>query len=72
MQSATGIANAKVMASNSGSLGDQEQGNFSLHIWKEAFKDACEKLCPVRAGGHERGCLPVLARLVVYIFIICY
>ncbi|XP_010266035.1 PREDICTED: uncharacterized protein LOC104603654 [Nelumbo nucifera] len=65
MQSATGIANDKVMASNSGSLGDQEQANFSLHLWKEAFRDAREKLCPVRAGGHECGCLPVLARLVM-------
>ncbi|XP_010248934.1 PREDICTED: uncharacterized protein LOC104591675 isoform X2 [Nelumbo nucifera] len=65
MQSATRIGNDKVMVSNSGSLGDQEQGNFSLHLWKEAFRDACEKLCPVRAGGHECGCLPVLARLVM-------
>lgn len=43
---------------------DQEQGNFSLEHWKKAFKDACERLCPVRAAGHECGCLPVLARLV--------
>nr|DAD21321.1 TPA_asm: hypothetical protein HUJ06_022784 [Nelumbo nucifera] len=53
------------MASNSRSLGDQEPGNFSLHLWKEAFRDACEKLCPVRAGGYECGCLHVLARLVM-------
>lgn len=46
------------------SLGDQEQGNFSIELWKKAFKDACERLCPVRAGGHECGCLPLLARLV--------
>lgn len=45
-------------------LGDQEQGNFSVELWKRAFKDACERLCPIRAGGHECGCLPVLARLV--------
>lgn len=45
-------------------LGDQEQGHFSVELWKRAFKDACERLCPVRAGGHECGCLPVLARLV--------
>ncbi|THG02208.1 hypothetical protein TEA_004553 [Camellia sinensis var. sinensis] len=46
------------------SLSDQDQVNFSLELWKKAFKDACERLCPVRAGGHECGCLPVLARLV--------
>ncbi|XP_038717962.1 uncharacterized protein LOC120011024 isoform X2 [Tripterygium wilfordii] len=44
---------------------DQEQENFSLDHWKNAFKDASERLCPVRAGGHECGCLPVLARMVM-------
>ncbi|XP_050231570.1 uncharacterized protein LOC126680485 [Mercurialis annua] len=44
---------------------DQDQGNFSLELWKKAFKDACERLCPVRAGGHECGCLHVLARLIM-------
>lgn len=44
--------------------GGQEQVNLSLELWKKAFKDACERLCPVRAGGHECGCLPVLAKLV--------
>lgn len=43
---------------------DQEQSNFSLELWKKAFRDACERLCPVRAGGHECGCLPLLSRLV--------
>ncbi|KAK7288597.1 hypothetical protein RIF29_02063 [Crotalaria pallida] len=28
-----------------------------------AFNDACERLCPLRGGGHECGCLPVIARL---------
>lgn len=46
-------------------LRDQEQGNNSIELWKKAFKDACERLCPIRAGGHECGCLPVLARLVM-------
>ncbi|EEF47506.1 uncharacterized protein LOC8278411 [Ricinus communis] len=46
-------------------LGDQDQGNFAIDLWKKAFKDACERLCPIRAGGHECGCLPVLARLVM-------
>ncbi|KAJ9683278.1 hypothetical protein PVL29_019038 [Vitis rotundifolia] len=44
---------------------DQEQVNFALDLWKKAFKDAFERLCPVRAGGHECGCLPVLASLVM-------
>ncbi|KAJ6424070.1 hypothetical protein OIU84_024947 [Salix udensis] len=43
----------------------EDQGNISLEHWKKAFKDACERLCPVRAGGHECGCLPVLARLIM-------
>lgn len=46
------------------SLGNYEQGNFSIELWKKAFKDAREKLCPLRAGGHECGCLSVLVRLV--------
>ncbi|TXG54832.1 hypothetical protein EZV62_020088 [Acer yangbiense] len=53
---------------NSGSTfisGDQDQVNFSLDHWKKAFKDACERLCPVRAGGHECGCLPLLARMIM-------
>ncbi|XWS69208.1 hypothetical protein CRYUN_Cryun04dG0159800 [Craigia yunnanensis] len=46
-------------------LGDQEQGNFSVELWKKAFKDACERLCPIRACGHECGCLAVLSKLVM-------
>lgn len=45
-------------------LGDQHQGNFSVNLWKNAFEDAFKRLCPVRAGGNECGCLPVLARMV--------
>lgn len=45
------------------SLGDQQQANISIEIWKKAFEDACERLCPVRAAGHECGCLPKLAKL---------
>jgi hypothetical protein len=43
---------------------DQDKGNLSLDIWKNAFKEACERLCPIRAGGHECGCLPMLHKLV--------
>ncbi|KAE8707283.1 Thioredoxin O2, putative isoform 1 [Hibiscus syriacus] len=46
-------------------LGDQEQGNFSIELWKKAFKDVCERLCPIRAYGHECGCLSVLAKSVI-------
>lgn len=66
MQSAAvkGSSSRKASGRRNG-LGDQEQGNFSIELWKKAFKDACERLCPVRAGGHECGCLPVLAKLVM-------
>ncbi|OVA07872.1 hypothetical protein BVC80_1105g15 [Macleaya cordata] len=46
-------------------LGDQQQGSFSINLWTSAFQDAFQRLCPVRAGGHECGCLPVLARMVM-------
>uniref|UniRef100_A0A5B6YXZ7 C2 NT-type domain-containing protein n=1 Tax=Davidia involucrata TaxID=16924 RepID=A0A5B6YXZ7_DAVIN len=72
MQSTAAKISGRAMGSNSRKtngtryvLGDQEQGNFSIGLWKKAFKDACERLCPIRAGGHECGCLPVLARLVM-------
>ncbi|KAL2335202.1 hypothetical protein Fmac_016415 [Flemingia macrophylla] len=44
---------------------NQEQGNLSLYIWKSAFRESCERLCPIRAGGHECGCLPMLSRLIM-------
>ncbi|KAF7819447.1 uncharacterized protein G2W53_024902 [Senna tora] len=44
---------------------DQEQGKFSQEIWKNAFREACGKLCPIRAEGHECGCLPVLSKLIM-------
>uniref|UniRef100_A0A0E0FAN3 C2 NT-type domain-containing protein n=1 Tax=Oryza meridionalis TaxID=40149 RepID=A0A0E0FAN3_9ORYZ len=43
----------------------QQQATLSIDIWKKAFKEASEKLCPVRAAGHECGCLPLLAKLVM-------
>ena len=71
MQSATAKTINQVSNSTSGksykrnsSSVDHDQGNFSLDLWKKAFKDACERICPVRAGGHECGCLPLLSRLV--------
>ncbi|MCE3216364.1 hypothetical protein HAX54_006254 [Datura stramonium] len=47
------------------SLGDQAQGKLSVKLWKRALKDACERLCPLRATGHKCGCLPVLPKLVM-------
>lgn len=44
---------------------DQQLENFSSELWKKAFRDAYERICPVRAGGHECGCLPVLSRLIM-------
>ncbi|XVE61207.1 hypothetical protein DITRI_Ditri06bG0021000 [Diplodiscus trichospermus] len=46
-------------------LGDHQQGSFSINLWKNAFQDAFQRICPVRAGGHECGCLPVNARMVM-------
>jgi len=46
-------------------LGNQQQGTFSVNLWKAAFHDAFSRMCPLRAGGHECGCLPVLAKLVM-------
>ncbi|CAN8286854.1 unnamed protein product, partial [Cochlearia groenlandica] len=47
------------------SLGDQKQGAFSIILWKNALKDALRRLCPMRGAGHECGCLPVLAQMVM-------
>ncbi|MED6222760.1 hypothetical protein PIB30_067492 [Stylosanthes scabra] len=44
---------------------DQEQGDLSLDIWKNAFREACDRVCPIRAGGHECGCLSLLPRLIM-------
>lgn len=46
------------------SLGDQQQGTLSIELWNNAFQSAFVRLCPVRAAGHECGCLPVVARMV--------
>jgi hypothetical protein len=48
-------------------VGNQQQANISMDIWKKALKEASERLCPVRAAGHECGCLPMLAKLVSFI-----
>lgn len=58
-----GLTSKKTSGSKNG-LGNQ-QGTFSIELWKKAFRDTCERLCPIRAGGHECGCLPMLPRLVM-------
>ncbi|KAK4346205.1 hypothetical protein RND71_032544 [Anisodus tanguticus] len=44
---------------------NEERGSYSSELWKKAFKDACERICPVRAGGHECGCLRFLSKLIM-------
>lgn len=66
---ATAICNGKESEINTfrrrtSSSGAEENGNTSLDLWKKALKDACERICPVRAGGHECGCLHLLSKLV--------
>ncbi|XP_051122217.1 uncharacterized protein LOC127245404 [Andrographis paniculata] len=46
-------------------LGNNEYDNLSMELWKKAFKDACERLCPIRAAGHECGCLSALLIMVM-------
>lgn len=66
MQSPVGDSSNKSIGRLMGpALGDHNQGNFSVNLWRNAFQDAFQRLCPVRAGGHECGCLPVLARMVM-------
>lgn len=61
---ATSGSGTKKTCGRRNSLVNNERGNFSTELWKKAFKDARERLCPLRAGGHECGCLSVLVRLV--------
>lgn len=51
-------------SSTASSSGAEEHGNFSLELWKKALRHACERICPIRAGGHECGCLHFLSKLV--------
>lgn len=45
-------------------LGPKNQGLYAIDLWKNAFKAACERLCPLRGLRKECGCLPMLAKLV--------
>ncbi|KAH0760311.1 hypothetical protein KY290_016384 [Solanum tuberosum] len=52
-------------SSTTSSSGAEEHGNFSLELWKKALRHACERICPIRAGGHECGCLHLLSKLIM-------
>ncbi|KAF8087455.1 hypothetical protein N665_0585s0033 [Sinapis alba] len=43
----------------------EKQGTFSISLWNNAYREALQRICPVRGAGHECGCLPVLARMVM-------
>lgn len=45
-------------------LGHRTQGLYAIELWKNAFRAACERLCPLRGLRQECGCLPMLAKLV--------
>lgn len=47
------------------SFEDIDQGNISLELWKKALSDAYERICPIRAGRHECGCLHVISGLIM-------
>ncbi|CAH9108491.1 unnamed protein product, partial [Cuscuta europaea] len=56
------------MKGNMIGFGGEERGSltsFSIDLWKKVFGDACERLCPLQAEGHECGCLPMLTKLVM-------
>ncbi|XP_024974971.1 uncharacterized protein LOC112513080 [Cynara cardunculus var. scolymus] len=44
---------------------DHEQVNSSLELWKTAFVEVCERICPVRAAGHDCGCLRMLSTSIM-------
>ncbi|KAM0941572.1 putative nucleoporin [Dioscorea sansibarensis] len=46
-------------------LDDQHEGKSYINIWTNAFHDAFTRICPVQAGGHKCGCLPVLTKLIM-------
>jgi len=44
---------------------DRLQESFSVNLWKEAFEEALQRLCPVQATRRQCGCLHVLTRMVM-------
>ena len=43
---------------------EDKQGNISVDIWKKAFLEAYDRLCPVRRLNVKCGCLPMLTKMV--------
>ncbi|CAH2073786.1 unnamed protein product [Thlaspi arvense] len=44
---------------------DRLQESFSVNLWKKAFEEALQQLCPVQAERRKCGCLHVLTRMVM-------
>ncbi|KAG7554398.1 Dilute domain [Arabidopsis suecica] len=44
---------------------DRLQESFSVNLWKKAFEEALQRLCPVQAKRRQCGCLHVLTRMVM-------
>lgn len=66
MQSAA--ANRIIRVTN-GESSESCQTTTSFELWKTAFHDVSERICPVRAAGHNCGCLSVLSMLVTHLCI---
>lgn len=62
VQTLTPNMQSQVVTTGKKSTGKHEISSISL--WRSALHDAFKRLCPLRAGGHECGCLPVLSRMV--------
>ncbi|KAF2286516.1 hypothetical protein GH714_017482 [Hevea brasiliensis] len=61
-------SNSKKTHARGHGLGVQEQGNFAVDLWKKAFKDAFERLCPIRARGMNVIMEQLVGRLDVGMF----
>uniref|UniRef100_A0A1J3DN66 Dilute domain-containing protein n=1 Tax=Noccaea caerulescens TaxID=107243 RepID=A0A1J3DN66_NOCCA len=44
---------------------DRLQESFSVNLWKKAFEEALQRLCPLQAARTKCGCLDVLTRMVM-------
>ncbi|XP_024013291.1 LOW QUALITY PROTEIN: uncharacterized protein LOC18020587 [Eutrema salsugineum] len=65
MQSAPVKGSISRKVSGKRRLGHKNQGLYAIELWKNAFRAACERLCPLRGSRQECGCLPMLAKLVM-------
>lgn len=48
---------------------DRLQESFSVNLWKKAFEEALQRLCPLQAARSKCGCLDVLTRMVHSLFL---